>query len=142
MAAAGHWGTGLGFSDLELCAQQLYFPLQAYFFLFIKKKKKAELCTRLVLIFQVEKIGLVHGKYSGDISFICCFNLSLNFWTVLIDFFFFFYSSCWKSPARFSPACKLFPPVLRVAMQVIQECCQPRSWLVRAGTSASAQLGA
>lgn len=89
VAAAGHWGTGLGFSDLELCAQQLYFPLQAYFFSFIKKKK-ADLCTQLVLIFQVEKIGLVHGKYSGDISFICCFKLSLNFWTVLIDFFFLF----------------------------------------------------
>lgn len=31
---AGHRGTGLAFDDLELCIQQLYFSLQAYFLIF------------------------------------------------------------------------------------------------------------
>lgn len=96
VAATGCWDSGLGFSDLELCVQQLYLSLQAFisFFFFLK----ADLCTQLVLIFQMGEIGLVHGN-SRDISLICCFNLSLDFWTDFIDFF--HRSSCWKSPGSF-----------------------------------------
>lgn len=89
--AAGHRGTGLAFKDLELCTQQLYVSLQAYFFLFFFLKKNptnpADLCTGSVLLSQMEKRGLAHGN-SQDMSFVCCFNLSLNFFTFIIDFIF------------------------------------------------------
>lgn len=129
VAATGHWDTGLGFSGLELCTQKLYLSQQtfiSFIYLFIFK---ADLCTQLVLIFQMGKIGLVCGN-SQDISLICCFNLSLNFWTDFIDFFLFFFP-LWKSPGSFFLLlANNFPPVLLVAVQVSQGCSRPRSQLV------------
>lgn len=108
---------------------KLLFP---FFFFFLK----ADLCTQLVLIFQMAEIGLVHGN-SGDISLICCFNLSLNFWTDFIDFSAVPFAG--KAQAGFLLLANCFPSVLRGAVQVSQGCSWPRSQLVRAGTSASAQ---
>lgn len=79
-----------------ICLGKLLFPF------FSVVLKKADLCTQLVLIFQMGEIGLVHGN-GGDISLICCFNLSLNFWTNFIDFF------SLEKPRQFF-SCKLFSP--------------------------------
>lgn len=87
------------------------------------------------------EIGLVRGN-SEDISLIYCFkfNLSLNFWTDFIDFFTVPFAG--KAHAVFLLLANCFPPVLHVAVQVSQGCSRPRSQLVQAGTSASAQRGA